>query len=96
MDKKIFVFFTAKCNIDCGIHGKCSIDNKDECQCDDGWKGENCRKKTCSKLCKQCDDSGTCLCQNGFVGRYCQIGLFIELTTMRIIVMMKLFRCLSE
>jgi hypothetical protein len=47
-------------------------------------------------LCKQCDDSGTCLCQNGFVGRYCQIGLFIELTTMRIIVMMKLFRCLSE
>jgi len=33
-------------------------------------------KKICSKLCKQCNDNGTCLCQNGFIGRYCQISSF--------------------
>jgi hypothetical protein len=31
-------------------------------------------KKSCSKFCKQCDDNGNCLCENGFTGRYCQIG----------------------
>ncbi|CAF4186911.1 unnamed protein product [Rotaria sp. Silwood2] len=66
-----------KCNIDCGIHGQCSMNNKDKCQCDDGWTGENCTKKICSKLCKQCDNNGTCLCQNEYTGRYCQIGLCI-------------------
>jgi 3-phytase len=68
-----------KCNIDCGIHGKCLINNKDKCQCDAGWTGENCMKKTCSDLCQQCDDNGNCLCQNGFSGRYCQIGLLSKL-----------------
>jgi hypothetical protein len=69
-----------KCNIDCGLHGKCTIDNKNKCQCDEGWIGDNCQKKTCSKLCKQCDNNGNCVCPNGFTGRYCQIGLFIELS----------------
>jgi hypothetical protein len=78
-DQWVFDFvFIAKCNIDCGIYGKCSVDNKDQCQCDEGWTGENCMKKTCPKFCKHCNDNGTCLCQNGFIGRYCQIGLFIS------------------
>jgi hypothetical protein len=75
--KKENFYFKVKCHIDCGIHGKCSINNKDQCQCNDGWTGENCQKKICSKLCKQCDDNGACLCENGFTGRYCQIGWLI-------------------
>ncbi len=76
LKKNLFLIIKVKCNINCGIHGKCSIYNKDKCQCNDGWSGDNCMKKICSKLCKQCNDNGTCLCQNGFIGRYCQISSF--------------------
>lgn len=71
------MYIIAKCNIDCGNHGKCSMNNRDKCQCDDGWTGETCTKRLCPELCKQCDDNGTCLCPHGYTGRYCEISSYI-------------------
>lgn len=72
-DRKEKIGFLAKCHIDCGEHGKCLVNDRNRCECEEGWSGTTCTKKTCSKFCQQCNDDGSCRCENGFLGRYCQI-----------------------
>lgn len=75
--KDDFFWVVVKCQIDCGSHGKCSMNKKTQCQCDEGWTGETCEKKKCPKFCSSCDNNGNCICPLGFTGRYCQIGSLI-------------------
>lgn len=75
--------FLVKCNIDCGLHGQCLVDNRNQCQCDRGWSGENCQIKTCSKFCNQCDTQGNCQCPPGSTGRFCQISSSYQQTKKR-------------
>uniref|UniRef100_A0A3B3CLE7 Platelet endothelial aggregation receptor 1 n=1 Tax=Oryzias melastigma TaxID=30732 RepID=A0A3B3CLE7_ORYME len=69
------------CSKEC-VHGRCVA--PDRCQCEGGWRGEDCSScddqhwgPVCHQQCKckngaLCDPvEGACRCPPGFIGRYC-------------------------
>ncbi len=50
-----------------------------ECQCKDGFYGDNCEKKKCLNNCSEnglCLESGICQCNQNFKGYDCSISKF--------------------
>uniref|UniRef100_A0A8C5E4I8 Platelet endothelial aggregation receptor 1 n=1 Tax=Gouania willdenowi TaxID=441366 RepID=A0A8C5E4I8_GOUWI len=72
-----------RCTKEC-VHGRCVA--PDRCQCEGGWRGEDCSSACddkhwgprCDQQCKcengaLCDPvKGACQCPPGFIGRHCE------------------------
>lgn len=69
----------SKCIIPCVNGGRCKGINK--CRCPNGFRGDHCeigrrvpQRSTCSKPCRHgiCSLNNTCLCDQGWGGKFCQ------------------------
>ncbi|KAA3679596.1 uncharacterized protein DEA37_0003942, partial [Paragonimus westermani] len=70
------------CPLNCGHWGTCTLDlvDRPRCECAPGWHGDRCDRQTCSSQCfkhGQCAN-GTCLCQAGFTGTQCTLGVCLK------------------
>uniref|UniRef100_A0AAR2IQ65 Multiple EGF-like-domains 8 n=1 Tax=Pygocentrus nattereri TaxID=42514 RepID=A0AAR2IQ65_PYGNA len=67
------------CPGDCGGHGRCDPASS-RCLCHQGWGAADCNTRLCSTDCTHklhitCAFLKRCLCNSGFVGQSCQLGL---------------------